>query len=130
MEYGVLTLKQKYQISFLSMEDIEEFVKDLIEEESKKNQKNLKKLRQGIISNINFNYNNNNINSNSMANNTRPVLNRVVIGVKAKSKLFLIMKILIKYLTLMSKSKILILIIIIIIILIIITIEKMMKMKI
>ena len=70
MEYGVLTLKQKYQISSLSMEDIEEFVNDLIEEESKKNQKNLKKLRQGIISNTNFNYNNNNINSNSMANNT------------------------------------------------------------
>ena len=69
MEYGVLTLKQKYQISSLSMEDIEEFVNDLIEEESKKNQKNLKKLRQGIISNTNFNYNNN-INSNSMANNT------------------------------------------------------------
>ena len=70
MEYGVLTLKQKYQISSLSMEDIEEFVNDLIEEESKKNQKNLKKLRQGIISNTNFNYNNNNIYSNSMANNT------------------------------------------------------------
>ena len=70
LEYGVLTLKQKYQISSLSMEDIEEFVNDLIEEESKKNQKNLKKLRQGIISNTNFNYNNNNINSNSMANNT------------------------------------------------------------
>ena len=70
MEYGILTLKQKYQISSLSMEDIEEFVNDLIEEESKKNQKNLKKLRQGIISNTNFNYNNNNINSNSIANNT------------------------------------------------------------
>ena len=70
MEYGVLTLKQKYQVSSLSMEDIEEFVNDLIEEESKKNQKNLKKLRQGIISNTNFNYNNNNINSNSIANNT------------------------------------------------------------
>ena len=70
MEYGVLTLKQKYQVSSLSMEDIEEFVNDLIEEESKKNQKNLKKLRQGIISNTNFNYNNNNIYSNSMANNT------------------------------------------------------------
>ena len=26
MEYGVLTLKQKYQVSSLSMEDIEEFV--------------------------------------------------------------------------------------------------------
>ena len=72
MEYGVLTLKQKYQVSSLSMEDIEEFVNDLIEEESKKNQKNLKKLRQGIASNTNFNYNNNanNINSNSIANNT------------------------------------------------------------
>ncbi len=72
MEYGVLTLKQKYQISSLSMEDIEEFVNDLIEEESKKNQKNLKKLRQGIVSNTNFNYtnNSNNMNSNSKANNT------------------------------------------------------------
>ena len=72
MEYGVLTLKQKYQVSSLSMEDIEEFVNDLIEEESKKNQKNLKKLRQGIVSNTNFNYtnNSNNMNSNSKANNT------------------------------------------------------------
>ena len=66
MEYGVLMLKQKYQISSLSMEDIEEFVNDLIEEENKKNQKNLKKLRKDIISNTNFNYNNNsNINNNS-----------------------------------------------------------------
>ena len=71
MEYGVLTLKQKYQVSSLSMEDIEEFVNDLIEEESKKNQKNLKKLKQGMISNTNFNYNNsNNNNSNLNANNT------------------------------------------------------------
>ena len=59
MEYGVLMLKQKYQVSSLSMEDIEEFVNDLIEEESKKNQKNLKKLRQDIVSNTNFYYNNN-----------------------------------------------------------------------
>ena len=71
MEYGVLTLKQKYQVSSLSMEDIEEFVNDLIEEESKKNQKNLKKLKQGMISNTNFNYNiSNNNNSNLNANNT------------------------------------------------------------
>ena len=67
MEYGILMLKQKYQVSSLSMEDIEEFVNDLIEEESKKNQKNLKKLRQDIVSNTNFNYNNYN---NSNANNT------------------------------------------------------------
>ena len=76
MEYGVLTLKQKYQISSLSMEDIEEFVNELIEEESKKNQKNLKKLRQGIVSNTHFSYINNteiskkiNSNSNSNINN-------------------------------------------------------------
>ena len=66
MEYGVLMLKQKYQVSSLSMEDIEEFVNDLIEEESKKNQKNLKKLRQDIVSNTNFYYNN----SSSIPNNT------------------------------------------------------------
>jgi len=60
MEYGVLMLKKKYQVSSLSMEDIEEFVNDLIDEENKKNQKNLKKLRQDIVSNTNFNYNNNN----------------------------------------------------------------------
>ena len=66
MEYGVLMLKQKYQVSSLSMEDIEEFVNDLIEEESKKNQKNLKKLRQDIVSNTNFYYNN----SSSIVNNT------------------------------------------------------------
>ena len=65
MEYGILMLKQKYQVSSLSMEDIEEFVNDLIEEESKKNQKNLKKLRQDIVSNTNFNYN-----SSSNVNNT------------------------------------------------------------
>ena len=67
MEYGVLMLKKKYQVSSLSMEDIEEFVNDLIEEESKKNQKNLKKLRQDIVSNTNFNYNNN---SNIINNST------------------------------------------------------------
>ena len=67
MEYGVLMLKQKYQVSSLSMEDIEEFVNDLIEEESKKNQKNLKKLRQDIVSNTNFYYNNN---PNVIPNNT------------------------------------------------------------
>ena len=65
MEYGILMLKQKYQISSLSMEDIEEFVNDLIEEESKKNQKNLKKLRKEIVTNTNFNYI-----SNSNPNNT------------------------------------------------------------
>ena len=65
MEYGILMLKQKYQISSLSMEDIEEFVNDLIEEENKKNQKNLKKLRKDIATNTNFNYN-----SSSNANNT------------------------------------------------------------
>ena len=89
MEYGVLTLKQKYQISSLSMEDIEEFVNDLIEEESKKNQKNLKKKpssdwRKGEIKtifdnedtnkifNINPqepNFNLNNINANNINNN-------------------------------------------------------------
>ena len=58
-------LKQKYQISSLSMEDIEEFVNDLIEEENKKNQKNLKKLRKDIASNTNFNYNNSNANNTS-----------------------------------------------------------------
>ena len=51
MQYGVLTLKTKYQVSSLSMEDIEEFVNDLVEEEKKKNKKNLKKLRQDIGSN-------------------------------------------------------------------------------
>ena len=65
MEYGILMLKQKYQISSLSMEDIEEFVNDLIEEENKKNQKNLKKLRKDIASNTNFNYNNSNANNTS-----------------------------------------------------------------
>ena len=49
MEYGILMLKQKYQVSSLSMEDIEEFVNDLIEEETIKNQKNLKiKTRYSI----------------------------------------------------------------------------------
>ena len=67
MEYGILMLKQKYQVSSLSMDDIEEFVNDLIEEESKKNHKNLKKLRQDIVSNTNFYYNNN---SSSIPNNT------------------------------------------------------------
>ena len=65
IEYGILMLKQKYQISSLSMEDIEEFVNDLIEEENKKNQKNLKKLRKDIASNTNFNYNNSKENNSS-----------------------------------------------------------------
>jgi hypothetical protein len=72
MEYGILMLKQKYQVSSLSMEDIEEFVNDLIEEESKKNQKNLKKLRQDIVSNTNFNYNNNNQNANNTSTSFKP----------------------------------------------------------
>ena len=41
MKYVALMINQKYQISSLSMEDIEEFVNDLIEEENKKNQINL-----------------------------------------------------------------------------------------
>ena len=72
MEYGILMLKQKYQVSSLSMEDIEEFVNDLIEEETKKNQKNLKKLRQDIVSNTNFNYNNNNSNTNNASSSFKP----------------------------------------------------------
>ena len=72
MEYGVLMLKQKYQVSSLSMEDIEEVVNDLIEEETKKNQKNLKKLRQDIVSNTNFNYNNNNSNANNTSTSFKP----------------------------------------------------------
>ena len=72
MEYGVLTLKTKYQISSLSMEDIEEFVNDLIEEEKKKNQKNLKKLRQDIGSNTKENMRNSKIsNNNSNYNNSQ-----------------------------------------------------------
>ena len=71
MEYGILMLKQKYQVSSLSMEDIEEFVNDLIEEESKKNQKNLKKLRQDIVSNTNFNYNNSS-NINNISSSFKP----------------------------------------------------------
>ena len=72
MEYGILMLKQKYQVSSLSMEDIEEFVNDLIEEETKNNQKNLKKLRQDIVSNTNFNYNNNNSNTNNASSSFKP----------------------------------------------------------
>ena len=41
LEYGILTLKKNYQISSLSMEDIDQFVDDLIEEDAKKQKKNL-----------------------------------------------------------------------------------------
>ena len=44
LEYGILTLKKNYQISSLSMEDIDQFVDDLIEEDAKKQKKNLRKF--------------------------------------------------------------------------------------
>ena len=75
MEYGILNLKQKYQVSSLSMEDIEDFVNDLIEEESKKNQKNLKKLRQGIVSNTQFSYTKNDNNTNKIKSYTNSNIN-------------------------------------------------------
>lgn len=44
IEYGILQLKKNYQISSLSMDDIEQFVDDLIEEDAKKQKKNLRKF--------------------------------------------------------------------------------------
>ena len=44
LEYGILQLKKNYQISSLSMEDIDQFVDDLIEEDAKKQKKNLRKF--------------------------------------------------------------------------------------
>ena len=53
IEYAILTLRKNYQVSSLSLEDIEEFVNDMIEEEERKKKKNFKKLNnnQNNISN-------------------------------------------------------------------------------
>ena len=47
IEYGILLLKKNYQVSSLSMDDIEQFVDDLIQEDAKKTKKNLKKFDIG-----------------------------------------------------------------------------------
>ena len=44
IEYGILQLKKNYQVSSLSMDDIEQFVDELIEEDKKKQKNNLKKF--------------------------------------------------------------------------------------
>ena len=68
MEYGIMTLKKNYQISSLSMDDIEQFIEDMKEEENKNNKKNLKqKYNNSIKSNTNIN-NTNNTNNNKVAN--------------------------------------------------------------
>ena len=59
--YGILALKKNYQVSSLSMDDIEQSVDDLIQEDARKTKKNLKKFDIGhklqsdvyIISNVN-----------------------------------------------------------------------------
>ena len=47
IEYCILILKKNYQVSSLSMDDIEQFVDDLIQEDAKKTKKNLKKFDIG-----------------------------------------------------------------------------------
>ena len=47
IEYGILILKKNYQVSSLSMDDIEQFVDDLIQEDARKTKKNLKKFDIG-----------------------------------------------------------------------------------
>jgi len=55
IEYAILLLKKNYQISSLSLEDIEGFVDELIEEQERNRKKNYKKLNQNL-STSNSNY--------------------------------------------------------------------------
>ena len=69
IEYAILTLRKNYQVSSLSLEDIEELVNDMIEEEERNKKKNLKKLNN----NQNNNSNNKSIQvSNLNSSNNRP----------------------------------------------------------
>lgn len=76
IEYGILQLKKNYQISSLSMDDIEQFVDDLIEEDAKKQKKNLRKFgvaKQNTSSNSNTTINNNRPSSNWRKGDTKSI---------------------------------------------------------
>ena len=72
IEYAILTLRKNYQVSSLSLEDIEELVNDMIEEEERNKKKNLKKLNN----NQNNNSNNKSIQTSHLnSSNNRPSSN-------------------------------------------------------
>lgn len=76
IEYGILQLKKNYQISSLSMDDIEQFVDDMIEEDAKKQKKNLRKFgvaKQNTSSNSNTTLNNNRPSSNWRKGDTKSI---------------------------------------------------------
>ncbi len=72
IEYAILTLRKNYQVSSLSLEDIEELVNDMIEEEERNKKKNLKKINN----NQNNNSNNKSIQTSHLnSSNNRPSSN-------------------------------------------------------
>ena len=76
LEYGILTLKKNYQISSLSMEDIDQFVDDLIEEDAKKQKKNLRKFditKQNNSNHSNITSYNNKASSNWRKGDTKSI---------------------------------------------------------
>ena len=76
LEYGILTLKKNYQISSLSMEDIDHFVDDLIEEDAKKQKKNLRKFditKQNTSNHSNITSYNNKASSNWRQGETKSI---------------------------------------------------------
>ena len=76
LEYGILTLKKNYQISSLSMEDIDQFVDDLIEEDAKKQKKNLRKFditKQNTSNHSNITSYNNKASSNWRQGETKSI---------------------------------------------------------
>lgn len=76
LEYGILTLKKNYQISSLSMEDIDQFVDDLIEEDAKKQKKNLRKFditKQNTSNHSNITSYNNKASSNWRKGDTKSI---------------------------------------------------------
>lgn len=70
MEYGILILKKNYQISSLSMDDIEQFVEDLQEEQNKKSKKDIKKKYEIATNTAALKNNLQNPNSNKVNNYT------------------------------------------------------------
>ena len=72
IEYAILTLRKNYQVSSLSLEDIEELVNDMIEEE----ERNKKKILKKINNNQNNNSNNKSIQTSHLnSSNNRPSSN-------------------------------------------------------
>lgn len=74
IEYGILQLKKNYTVSSLSLDDIEKFVDELIEEEKKNQRKNLKQ-KFSVGDPKNNSNQSNSINSKNQNGTSRPSSN-------------------------------------------------------